>query len=195
MSYYERLKWVIVLLKFMYIDNIRICHNFSKKHLHIIMEIQTNPNVITGREGAEIDLNVAAEWTKNRRKRKPKDYTISQFFGYEILQRILNQPGCMGIRIYYANSSPLNGWQRFITAIANFLLYTVAGSEGDVHLILTGVNKDGTDQLPPPGKNVDLKTFRNYTPADAAAQDNTLGEQSHPCPGSAGCPTNVLTGR
>ena len=107
----------------------------------------TTRTPITGKEGAEIELSVAAEWTKNHRERQSFG-SISQFFGNEILQRLLQQPGSMGIRIYYANSHKLNGWQKFILSIANFLKKTVAGAVGEDHFILVGVNAQGLDQLP-----------------------------------------------
>ncbi|MDB5153835.1 MAG: hypothetical protein JWR54_2586, partial [Mucilaginibacter sp.] len=93
------------------------------------METQERISLLTGKEGAEIAVNLAADWTKNYRNRN-RGSVISQFFGFEILQRILQQPDCIGIRIYYANSKPLNAWQRFILSIANFLIKDVANAEG-----------------------------------------------------------------
>ena len=111
------------------------------------METQARTSPITGKEGAEIELQLAAEWTKNHRERHPHG-SISQFFGIEILQRLLQQPGCLGIRIYYANSQKLNGWQKFILALANFLKKSVAGAVGEDHFILVGATAEGLDQLP-----------------------------------------------
>ena len=99
---------------------------------------KTERDPITGKEGAEIELHIAAEWTRNHRQRNPHG-SISQFFGQEILQRLLQQPGSLGIRIYYGNSQKLNGWQRFIFAIANFLKKTLAGGVGEDHFILAAV--------------------------------------------------------
>src|SRR5690606_41368645 len=73
---------------------------------------------------------------------------ISHFLGREHLQNLLNQEGCLGIRIYYANSLRLNGWQRFLLAISNFLRKDLAGAEGEEHLILVGSTREGKDQLP-----------------------------------------------
>ncbi len=150
---------------------------------------------ITGKEGAEIDLSVAAEWTKNHRERNTYG-SISQFFGNEILLRLLQQPGSMGIRIYYANSHKLNGWQKFIFSIANFLKKTVAGAAGEDHFILVGVNAQGLDQLP-----TDVKAAAqpqvitaNTSTSGSSGTQNIVVEQAHPCPGSANCPQNVLTG-
>ncbi len=154
---------------------------------------------ITGKEGAEIELSVAAEWTKNHRERQ-KFGSISQFFGNEILQRLLQQPGCMGIRIYYANSHKLNGWQKFILSIANFLKQSVAGAAGEDHFILVGVNAQGLDQLPTDGKLVEQAQVFAAQAASTSSGTGSSGsqsivvEQAHPCPGSANCPQNVLTG-
>jgi len=150
------------------------------------METQNRMEVLTGREGAEIDIKVATEWTKNHRHRTPGG-VVSQFFGQEIINRILQQPGCIGIRFYYANAKPLTGWQRFVKKC-------FASSEGEVHLIMAGVTKDGEDQLP--GSGTHIQTFALKTTAAAADSSSSaiLGEQSVPCPGGAGCPTNTLTG-
>lgn len=159
--------------------------------------IERNP--ITGKEGAEIDIMLAAEWTKNHRERNPRAL-LSQFFGTEILQRLLQQPGCLGIRIYYSNSQRLNGWQKFIFAIANFLKRVVAGSPGEDHFILVGVNSMGLDLLPEKGKvevaaeNAQPDAFAAHVAAPASAVKAVVAEQAHPCPGSANCPQNVLTG-
>jgi hypothetical protein len=157
------------------------------------METQERTSILTGREGAEIAVNVASDWTKNHRDRNPGG-VISQFFGFEILQRILQQPDCIGIRIYYANSKPLSGWQRFIMSIANFLIKGVANAEGEVHLVLAGVTKDALDQIP--GSHTGIETFALKIDAASAGETSStiLGEQSVPCPGGVGCPTNTLTG-
>ena len=111
------------------------------------METQKGMDVLTGREGSEIDFKVATEWTEHHRHRTPGG-VVSQFFGQEILNRILQQPGCIGIRFYYANSKPLSGWQRMVKKC-------FASSEGEVHLIMAGVTKDGKDQLPGSGPQVE----------------------------------------
>src|SRR5690606_1241389 len=111
--------------------------------------MQTKPSEfpITGREGAPIDLKTATQWTRNYRRMRPNE-RISHLFGREHLQDLLNQEGCLGIRIYYANSLRLNAWQRFLLAISNFLRKGLAGAEGEEHLILVGSTREGKDQLP-----------------------------------------------
>jgi hypothetical protein len=149
------------------------------------METQQRKGPLTGQEGSEIDLKVAAEWTQNHRHHSP-DEVISQFFGREILQRLLDQPDCIGIRFYYGNSKPLSGYQRFMKKCFK-------RNSGEPHLIITGVTKDGKDQLPG-AENAAPKTFALKATAAAAPAKTVIGEQSVPCPGGVGCPQNVLTG-
>ncbi|MFI5160212.1 MAG: hypothetical protein ACHQHN_03000 [Sphingobacteriales bacterium] len=162
------------------------------------METQVRTSPITGKEGAEIELAVATEWTKNHREKHPYS-SISQFFGIEILQRLLQQPDCLGIRIYYANSLKLSGWQKFIVGIANFLTKSV-GAVGEDHFILVGSTAEGIDQIPKGDlaataeSNIQPRAFTTNAAAPNTATQDLVVEQSHPCPGSAGCPKNVLTG-
>jgi hypothetical protein len=54
-----------------------------------------------GSEGAYVSLTVASEWTANYRDEHPNEVK-AHFFGKNKIQEILDQAGCMGIRIYYA---------------------------------------------------------------------------------------------
>ncbi|HYH56103.1 MAG TPA: hypothetical protein VD772_05790 [Anseongella sp.] len=154
---------------------------------------------VTGREGAPIDLETATRWTRNYRQMRPQE-TISHFFGRTHYEALLDQEGCMGIRIYYANSLTLNPWQRFILRICNFLRKSVAGAEGEEHLILVGSDREGKDQLPAgkPGKSKLVTDAPGPAVYETAvlriASDRQIIEQSNPCPGSPGCPKNSLTG-
>jgi len=132
------------------------------------MEEKCNP-VLTGREGGPIDLEKAASWTKNYRERNPGE-TISHFFGKEILENILKQPGCLGIRFYYAHDH-----------------------EGRRHLVIAGAMSDGSDQINE--RHHEHHEHHNGTHA-ATTTGHILyevGDQSTPCPGSPGCPKNVLS--
>ena len=155
------------------------------------METQKE-NPVTGREGSPIKLDVAASWTKNYRDKHPGE-TISQFFGKEIIGKILAQENCLGIRFYYAHDKPLSSWQRFIVSVSNFILKVIGNIDGEKHLIITGVVSDGNDQLSEKGLE---EAVTAPTPGlmAAGAPKYTVGEQSSPCPGSPGCPKNVLTG-
>lgn len=55
-----------------------------------------------GTEGAPITLATAATWTANYRSTIAPTETRAHFFGRDILEKILTQEDCMGIRIYYA---------------------------------------------------------------------------------------------
>ncbi len=148
------------------------------------METQQNTIHLSGKEGEEFDLNLAASWTKNYRHKHPGE-PISHFFGKEILQKILSQEGCQGIRFYHAHSKPLSGWQRSMVSVSNFILKVVGNVEGEKHLIITGAGSDGKDQL--------NTSVTGATP-EPGLQAHVVGQQSQPCPGSPGCPQNVLTG-
>jgi hypothetical protein len=53
-----------------------------------------------GTEGGKITLSTAAAMTAEFRRNNPNT-TLAHFFGKNILNEILNQDGCMGIRMYY----------------------------------------------------------------------------------------------
>lgn len=53
-----------------------------------------------GTEGGEISLEKASEMTSRYRGQNP-DTTIAHFFGKDIINRLLHQEGCVGIRMYY----------------------------------------------------------------------------------------------
>ncbi|XOV66988.1 MAG: hypothetical protein ACFHU9_15285 [Fluviicola sp.] len=53
-----------------------------------------------GTEGGSISLSAGAALTKEYRKQNP-GATKGHFFGKDILHDLLNQSGCMGIRMYY----------------------------------------------------------------------------------------------
>lgn len=52
-----------------------------------------------GNEGTMITLNEGATLTRNYRNNNPRK-SLGAFFGKEKLLELLNQPECMGIRIY-----------------------------------------------------------------------------------------------
>jgi len=54
-----------------------------------------------GREDHSITLAEATAWTANYRNAEPNE-VLSHFYGRNALMAILNQPNCMGIRIYNA---------------------------------------------------------------------------------------------
>lgn len=76
-----------------------------------------------GTEGAQITLAEGAALTKEHRLRNPSSIK-GRFFGKEILQQILDQSGCMGIRIYFGQDE-----------------------DGNRQLVLTGADSDENDLL------------------------------------------------
>jgi hypothetical protein len=76
---------------------------------------------ITGKEGGPLDKETAAKWTANYRESK-QGKAHSHLFGAETVKRLLEQEGCVGMRIYYA----LN-------------------EEGEQQLLLIGADVDGND--------------------------------------------------
>jgi hypothetical protein len=55
----------------------------------------------TGDEAEEFSLETSAQWTSNYRAANPNKIK-AHFFGRKIIEKILAQPGCKGIRCYYA---------------------------------------------------------------------------------------------
>lgn len=133
------------------------------------MEKSKTP-VLTGKVGEEFDLHTAASWTKNHREKHP-DHPHSHFFGKEILEKILNQEGCVGLRFYHAHSKAHNE------------------HGGEKHLIIVGAKADGTDMLNTASAQ---KLSRTELKAVAAPLD-VVGQEALPCPGSPGCPKNLMT--
>lgn len=158
------------------------------------MENKNNLSEIS-RIGKKIDLKTAAKWTYNFRQRNPNE-TISHLFGKEIIDNILSQPDCSGIRIYYANSKSLGIFPRLLLILINFLR-NISGTIGEDHLIITGTNSKGIDQIP--GKSGKPKPVqseievRSFSLAGDSNSDYSLAEMAMPCPAS-GCPSNELTG-
>lgn len=83
---------------------------------------QTNP--FDGSAGDPISLELAKTWTANYRSKNP-DQLKGHYFGFEIIQRLLNETNCSGIRIYYG-----------------------IDETGQQKLLLVGVDADGNDLLP-----------------------------------------------
>jgi hypothetical protein len=56
---------------------------------------------VTGKEGGPIDRAQAKRWTAKYRA-SGRGKTNSHLFGAETVKRLLEQEGCVGMRIYYA---------------------------------------------------------------------------------------------
>lgn len=77
-----------------------------------------------GTEGEVIGLDKASEWTANWRQMKNDSDSNAFFFGREKIKEILNQPDCMGIRIYFG-----------------------VNDDGEKALILVGAEANEDDQI------------------------------------------------
>lgn len=72
-----------------------------------------------GTEGSAIDLTEAADYTANYRTDNP-GMTLGFFMGKDIIQQILNQDGCMGIRVYLGKQAVGGDYELvFVGADAN----------------------------------------------------------------------------
>lgn len=77
-----------------------------------------------GTEGDPIDLTVAKRWTANYRAINSTGVQ-AHYFGNEIIKELLDRPGCVGIRMYYA-----------------------IDDEGERKLLLIGVDGKGENMMP-----------------------------------------------
>jgi hypothetical protein len=159
------------------------------------METQPNSAYLTGKEGGEFDVELSASWTQNYRHKHPGE-TESHFFGKEILQKILDQEGCVGIRIYHAHDKPLNGWKRSMASLSKFLVSVVGNVDGEKHLIIVGTTKEGKEMLPKNDKkgnpvlhkSLSSTELKTVTTPDLNTRYGIVGQIATPCPGSANCP-------
>lgn len=86
-------------------------------------------NVIDSKVGDPIDLATAKKWAANYRGTlKNTGDRRAHYFGSEIIQQILSQSNCVGIRIYYG-----------------------IDDLGNKQLMLIGVDSNGNDLLPMAG--------------------------------------------
>lgn len=67
---------------------------------------------ITGKEGGAISLARGAELTQEYQTNNP-NATKAHLFGNDILKQIINQSGCMGMRMYYG-TDPQTGSQELV---------------------------------------------------------------------------------
>lgn len=98
-----------------------------------------------GTEGNPLDLATAKRWTANFRETLENENEIqAHYFGSEIIQNILSQSNCVGIRVYYA-----------------------LDDNGEKKLLLVGVDSTGENLLPSAngkvGEGDDGKTVGDYS--------------------------------
>lgn len=136
----KKAKSMIVLMTFMLTFGcIMSCDDQEEKIKgsdEIAMNSSTSRRVgnvnFDGTEGDPIDLTIAKKWTANYRGTLESPEEISaHYFGYEIIEQILGESDCVGIRIYYA-----------------------LDDVGEKKLILVGVDSNGENLLPIVGGRV-----------------------------------------
>jgi hypothetical protein len=128
--------------------------------------------------GGPIELEKARSWSDNY-IRANRGETISHLFGREVIEKLLKQKGCAGIRIYYGYSDH---------------------DRNKRQLILVGADKYGNNQLPGKKPRINAKS-ENATEDESLLalgendrdDDYNLYDQSWPCPGTSGCPSNGLS--
>lgn len=89
-----------------------------------------------------IDLATASKWIKNYGSGAAPDpvqgFVIkAHFFGREILQEILDQPGSMGIKMYHARDE--KGQRQLV----------LVGADADCQDMTEGIIADGSSFCPP----------------------------------------------
>lgn len=90
----------------------------------------------TGKEAEEFPLDTAAEWTANYRKANP-GAVKAHFIGRDLVNKMLDQDGCMGLRIYYALDD--NGNKQLI----------IVGADKDENDIYKGIIAERLVTCPP----------------------------------------------
>lgn len=83
-----------------------------------------------GSEGGAISLETFQKWSGNYIQEN-QDGTQAHFFGREIINQILAEEGCVGIRMYYA-----------------------LDDDGNRQILLVGVDSEGNDLLPSAGGRI-----------------------------------------
>ena len=78
-----------------------------------------------GSDAGPLDLNLAKSWVAKFKGSVGPDEIPSRYFGRDVIDQILAQQGCTGLRIYYA-----------------------INDGGEKVLIISGVDSTGTDMLP-----------------------------------------------
>ena len=61
----------------------------------------------SGKEGRFISHSNSRKWVANFQENNP-GHTHAFYFGRELFENILNEPGCVGIRVYYAQDDAGN---------------------------------------------------------------------------------------
>lgn len=76
----------------------------------------------TGKEEHQISLEEARKLIQNYKSKQKEGEIHAHYFGKEAIYKLLDQEGCVGIRIYYASKE-----------------------DGTPELVIVGVNEEGKD--------------------------------------------------
>lgn len=74
---------------------------------------------VTGTEGGAISKETAERWINRYRNSVPKGVVTAHLFGRQIIDQVLAQQGCVGVRIYYATDD--NGAKQLVVYGVNNL--------------------------------------------------------------------------
>jgi hypothetical protein len=105
------------------------------------MDYKLSPDV-----GKPISKATADKWIKNHEQKHPgKDSIRAHFFGSDIINELLAQDGCVGMRIYYATND-----------------------EGVKQLLLVGAREDGSNIWPDGKGDPELESAASGLIVDAS---------------------------
>src|SRR6267154_3970598 len=107
-----------------------------------------------GTEGDPLSLMKAKQWAAHYRDKNPGS-TQAHFFGLEIIKQILAEPGCVGIRMYYA-----------------------IDDNGRKQILLVGASANGDNLLP----STSASSFASFSLFSDPDADNIIADFSWPCP-------------
>ncbi len=124
-----------------------------------------NDGHFNGHEGRPISLEDATAKTTAFRNKYPGEIKAN-FYGRDIIEKILHQPDCIGIRIYNA-----------INPVTGKLDVVLVGADADQKDILTIIGRKGGG-----GKGCNVLSAIIALPASAQSTPATIGGSPSPCP-------------
>jgi hypothetical protein len=98
--------------------------------------VQTKISQFTANVGEEIGVELGAQMISSYRQANATD-TIGYFVGRNILEQVLAQPGCVGIKFYNAYNE----------AGSKTLVYVGVNAEGNNMLNISSVNANGQFEM------------------------------------------------
>jgi len=94
--------------------------------------VTTKNQKLTAEVGAEVGVELGSQMIATYRQANPTD-TVGYFIGRNILEQVLAQPGCVGIKFYNAYNE----------AGSKTLVYVGVNAAGNDMLNITSINLDG----------------------------------------------------